>query len=452
MLNIENQNKQNYYLDNFDRIVKFNKKLLFAKPNVSDKYIINTKKLFKRALIFYLLSGEKYDAKLFNEKSPNGTAYPKLSTTKFYQFKEIINNYKINSDQGVINGKEESNLKTTIYQLEQKIEFNEKSFNNRFNTAIQEKDKEIEYLQKKTSKEGIDYYKKQYDKILTEKQDRINELEKILTETKNKLEITEKTFKIDYDIDQEQLLNNKDMIIHLYNKLESIQYIQEDIQNIQEDIQNIQSIQDIPKQQQTYLKSNGNALGLEQNKKSFQNSIYCIPNSKKTTESPSGKSENTVKEESKEEIIDIKKIDGIPTKDSSDEEITNKETILFNEVEIDIIQVIDLNCETMNFEDSLELGVDNNVYVYKAKNDYIKAGTWNYHNISNKVENIEYYEMKDKTDKDGNVLTKDGKKSISVYIEPHDESRYYWLPKIYDEIEFNSEKAIFTTNKNIIRV
>ena len=60
--------------------------------------------------------------------------------------------------------------------------------------------------------------------------------------------------------------------------------------------------------------------------------------------------------------------------------------------------------------------------------------------------------MKDKTDKDGNVLTKDGKKSISVYIEPHDESRYYWLPKIYDEIEFNSEKAIFTTNKNIIRV
>ena len=87
MLNIENQIKQKYYLENFDRIVKFNKKLLFAKPNVADKYIINTKKLFKRALNFYLLSGEKYDAKLFNEKSPNGTAYPKLSTTKFYQFK-----------------------------------------------------------------------------------------------------------------------------------------------------------------------------------------------------------------------------------------------------------------------------------------------------------------------------------------------------------------------------
>ena len=88
---------------------------------------------------FYLLSGEKYDAKLFNEKSPNGTAYPKLSTTKFYQFKEIINNYKKNSDQGIINGKEESNLKTTIYQLEQKIEFNEKSFNNRFNTALEQR-------------------------------------------------------------------------------------------------------------------------------------------------------------------------------------------------------------------------------------------------------------------------------------------------------------------------
>ena len=36
MLNIENQNKQKYYLENFDRIVKFNKKLLFAEPNVAD--------------------------------------------------------------------------------------------------------------------------------------------------------------------------------------------------------------------------------------------------------------------------------------------------------------------------------------------------------------------------------------------------------------------------------
>lgn len=429
MLNIENQNKQKYYLENFDRIVKFNKKLLFAKPNVADKYIINTKKLFKRALNFYLLSGEKYDAKLFNEKSPNGTAYPKLSTTKFYQFKEIINNYKKNSDQGIINGKEESNLKTTIYQLEQKIEFNEKSFNNRFNTALEEKNQEIEYLQKKTSKEGIDYYKKQYDKILTEKQDRINELEKILTETKNKLEITQKTFKIDYDIDQEQLLNNKDMIIHLYNKLENIQYIQEDIQNIQEDIQNIQSIQDTPEQQHPEHKSNGNGLGTDQNKKSFQNSISYIQNSPKTDNFALGKSENSFKEESKEETI------------QNIQSIQN----------IQILQVIDLNCETMNFEDSLELAIDNNAYIYIAKNEYIKVGTWKYHNIIDKVENIEYYELKDKTDKYGNVLTKEGYKSFSIYIEPHDESRYYWLPKIYDEIEFNSDTGIFKTNKNIIR-
>ena len=408
MLNIENQNKQKYYLENFDRIVKFNKKLLFAKPNVADKYIINTKKLFKRALNFYLLSGEKYDAKLFNEKSPNGTAYPKLSTTKFYQFKEIINNYKKNSDQGIINGKEESNLKRTIYQLEQKIEFNEKSFNNRYNKAIDEKNKEIEYLQKKTSKEGIDYYKKQYDKILTEKQDRINELEKILTETNN--------------------------------KLESIQNIQEDIQNIQEDIQNIQSIQDTPKQQHPEHKSNGNGQGEKENIKSFQNSIHYIPNSKKTTESPSGKSENSFKEECKEKTIDIEKVD----------DISNKEDIQYIQ-NIQVIQVIDLNCETMNFEDSLELAIDNNAYYYKGKNDYIKVGTWKYHNIIDKVENIEYYEIKDKTDKYGNVLTKEGYKSFSIYIEPHDESRYYWLPKIYDEIEFNSDTGIFKTNKNIIR-
>ena len=428
MLNIENQIKQKYYLENFDRIVKFNKKLLFAKPNVADKYIINTKKLFKRALNFYLLSGEKYDAKLFNEKSPNGTAYPKLSTTKFYQFKEIINNYKKNSDQGIVNGKEESNLKTTIYQLEQKIEFNEKSFNNRFNTAIDEKEKQIEYLQKKTSKEGIDYYKKQYDKILTEKQDRINELEKILTETKNKLEITQKTFKIDYDIDQEQLLNNKDMIIHLYNKLESI----ENIQNIQEDIQYIKNIQDTPEQQHPEHKSNGNGQGTDQNKKSFQNSISYIQNSPKTDNFALGKSENSFKEESKEETI---------------QNIQN----IQNTQNIQVIQVIDLNCETMNFEDSLELAIDNNAYIYIAKNEYIKVGTWKYHNIIDKVENIEYYEIKDKTDKYGNVLTKEGYKSFSIYIEPHDESRYYWLPKIYDEIEFNSDTGIFKTNKNIIR-
>ena len=393
MLNIENQIKQKYYLENFDRIVKFNKKLLFAKPNVADKYIINTKKLFKRALNFYLLSGEKYDAKLFNEKSPNGTAYPKLSTTKFYQFKEIINNYKKNSDQGIINGKEESNLKTTIYQLEQKIEFNEKSFNNRFNTAIQEKDKEIEYLQKKTSKEGIDYYKKQYDKILTEKQDRINELEKILTETNNKLE---------------------------------------NIQNIQEDIQYIKNIQDTPEQQHPEHKSNGNGQGTDQNKKSFQNSISYIQNSPKTDNFALGKSENSFKEESKEETI---------------QNIQN----IQNTQNIQVIQVIDLNCETMNFEDSLELAIDNNAYIYIAKNEYIKVGTWKYHNIIDKVENIEYYEIKDKTDKYGNVLTKEGYKSFSIYIEPHDESRYYWLPKIYDEIEFNSETGIFKTNKNIIR-
>tara|TARA_R110000787_G_scaffold72413_2_gene161530 strand:- start:573 stop:890 length:318 start_codon:yes stop_codon:yes gene_type:complete len=105
----------------------------------------------------------------------------------------------------------------------------------------------------------------------------------------------------------------------------------------------------------------------------------------------------------------------------------------------------------MNFEDSLELAIDNNAYIYIAKNEYIKVGTWKYHNIIDKVENIEYYELKDKTDKYGNVLTKEGYKSFSIYIEPHDESRYYWLPKIYDEIEFNSDTGIFKTNKNIIR-
>ena len=118
MLNIENQKKLEYYCKYYDSIAQNNKKLLFSKPDVTTKYITNTRKLFKRALIFYLQSGEKYDSTKFSLKSPNGTEYPKMGTSKFYHFKEIINNYVKNLNKVKEEGKEEMSYQKKIEQLE----------------------------------------------------------------------------------------------------------------------------------------------------------------------------------------------------------------------------------------------------------------------------------------------------------------------------------------------